>query len=310
VKQLLGVVGAVILVAGIGAPIVLAQDGTTHTGRVLISTGGDVTIGPNEQADLVVVVNGEVTINGRVNTVVAVDGAATLVGAATETVVAVRSFVTLADGTRVSGDVFRLDSQVLQLGDAEIGGGLRDVGAELLGLGFIVGPVLLLFWLGFAIATIAAGLLAAALAARQVRAAEALISHEPVQTILAAIAATILPVLVIAVLFMTIVGAPLAIGIVLFLWPLVAFVGYLVAGIWVGDWILARLTPGVVRERPYLAAVIGIGLVQLTAVWPLLHFVVTFIGYGAVVLLAWRTFNAGRPATTSVSGAQPLPIAG
>lgn len=308
-KRILGILGAVLLLGAIGAPAVLAQDGLAQTGRVIISTGGDFELPAGEQADVVIVVDGDATIYGDVKTVVTVDGAATIIGARTESVVAIRSFVTLGEGTVVTGDVWRLDAQVHQLGNAEVGG-LRDLGAELVGLTVVAAPALLVMWLGMAIALIAAGLLAAALAARQLRAAGALISREPAKVVLAAIGGTFLPILVVIGLFITILGAPLAFGILVFLWPLAAFLGYLVAGVWIGDWILGRLTPGVVRERPYLAATIGIGLLHLIAIWPLLHFVPGFVGYGAVLLLAWRTWAAGRPAATPYAGTQPLPVAG
>lgn len=309
-KRALAILGAVLLLGVIFAPAVLAQDGMAHTERVIISTGGDFELPAGEQADVVIVVDGDATIYGDVKTVVTIDGAATIVGARAESIVAIRSTVTLGEGTVVTGDVWRLDAQVHQLGNATVGGGLRDLGAELIGLTVVAAPVLLVMWLGLAIAMIAAGLLAAALAARQLRAAGALISREPVKVVLAAIGGTFLPILVIVGLFITILGAPLAFGILVFLWPLAAFLGYLVAGVWIGDWILGRITPGVVRERPYLAATIGIALLQLIAFWPLLHFVPGFVGYGAVLLLAWRTWESGRPAASPYAGPRPLPVAG
>ena len=78
------------------------------------------------------------------------------------------------------------------------------------------------------------------------RAAEALISREPLVTFAAGLAATFLPILVIVGLFLTVIGAPLAMGILFGLWPLAAFVGYLVAGIWVGDWL--RCHVGIDRD--------------------------------------------------------------
>jgi len=59
--------------------------------------------------------------------------------------------------------------------------------------------------------------------------AEALISHKPAQTLVAAFVGLFLPIFLVAILVVTIVGAPLGIGILLGLWPLAAFIGYLVA---------------------------------------------------------------------------------
>ena len=57
----------------------------------------------------------------------------------------------------------------------------------------------------------------------------------------------------------TVVGVPLGLGILALVLPALLVAGYLVAGIWIGDMILVRTSPGVVRERPYLAALIGVG---------------------------------------------------
>jgi hypothetical protein len=280
-----------------------------HSGRVLIAAGGDFTLPAGEQADFVMVVDGTAQIDGQVDTILIVDATTTLTGASAETLIAISSQVTVGDGTTISRDLWRLDSQVQQLGSAEVAS-MRDLGAELMGLGLVLAPALFLLWIGFAIAAIAIGLLAAALAARQLRAGTALINREPVQTVLTAIVATILPVLVIAGLVVTIVGAPLALAIVFFIWPLAAFFGYLVAAVWIGDWVVARMTPGTIRERPYLASVVGIVILQVAGIIPIVHFIATFLGYGAVVLLAWRTFTSGRPAPAPAAGPQPQPIAG
>jgi hypothetical protein len=116
-----------------------------------------------------------------------------------------------------------------------------------------------------------------------------------------------LPIVLAVLLIVTIIGAPLGIGILLGLWPLTAFVGYLVAGAWIGDWILARMTPGVVHERPYAAIVIGLLVLQILAIVPFLSFVASLFGYGAVLLLAWRVFRHHGISETPVSTPAPAP---
>lgn len=309
--RLVAFAAAVLLIFVIAVPIVLGASGSLpHTGRVLVSTGGDITLPAGEQADVVVVVNGTATIEGVVNTLVVVDGSAVLNGAATETVFAVRSPVTIGTGTVVRGDVMTFDSNVHFIGTGTIQGTTRDLALDMAGIGLVLGPALLLLFVGFALAAIAAGLFLAALAARQVRAAESLISHEPVQTLLVGLAGILLPILLLAVLFVTVVGAPLALGILFGLWPLAAFLGYLVAGIWIGDWILSRTSPTVVRERPYLAAVIGLFLLEVAAIWPFLPMIASLFGYGAVLLLAWRTFRPRKEATPAVARHEAMPAAG
>lgn len=310
-KRLFAVAASMLLAFLVFSPVVFAADPSVlpHNGRVLISTGGDVTVPAGDHADAVIVVKGTATIGGEVNTIVVVDGAANLTGARTESVIAVRSPVTIGPGTIVLGDVMKVDSVVTRVGDAAIGGTVRDLAADIAGIGWFVGPAMIMAYLGFALAAIAAGLLLAGLAARQVRAAEALISHQPVNTLVAALAGVFLPIFLVAMLVVTIVGAPLGIGILLGAWPLAAFIGYLVAGIWIGDWVLARMSPGTTRERPYLAAVVGLLILELVGILPFLPMIATLFGFGAVLLLAWRTLRAGSMPTAPVHQPAPAPSA-
>jgi hypothetical protein len=311
-KRILAIAGAMLIVLLFLVPAALAAEPMPQTGRVVISTQGDITIPAGEQADVVLVINGTATIAGEVNTVVAVDGAANLTGARVETVIAVRSPVTLGDGAVVQGDVMTLDSLVQQSGDARVLGEISDMQASLIGLGAVLAPALILLWIGFGLAVVVAGLLLAGVAGRQVRAAEGLISHEPGMTLVAGILGLVVFPIVAFLLIVTVVGAPLGVGILIALWPLIAFAGYLVAGIWIGDWVLHRMQPTVVRERPLLAAVIGILVLQALALVPVLGIVAmiaSLFGFGAVLLLAWRTLRSGTAPQATVAGTAPAPMA-
>ena len=204
---------------------------------------------------------------------------------------AIRSPVTLGSGAVVAKDVATFDSVVTKTGDAVVQGEVRDVGAGLAGIGLVLVPLMFLAWLGFALAAIASGLLLAALGARQVRAAEAIIRHEPLPTILVGIGGVFLPIVIGIPLFLTVIGAPLALGMWFGLWPLVALIGYLVAGIAIGDWVLGQATPTVTRERPYLASIIGLVVLQLLGIVPFLSAIASLVGFGAVLMLAWRVFR-------------------
>ena len=302
-RRFVAIAAAMLIVMLFVVPVALAADAMPHSGRVLISTQGDITIPAGEQADFVMVVNGTATIAGEVNTIFVVNGSANLTGAKTETVVAINSPVNLAEGTVVLGDVMTVDSVVQQA---------TDMQASLIALGVVLAPALILLWIGFGLAVIAAGLLLAGVAGRQVRAAESLISHEPVLTFATGIVGMVLIPLAAFLLIATLIGAGLGVGILIALWPLVAFVGYLVAGIWIGDWVLQQRRPAVSRERPYLAAVIGLLILQALSLVPVLGIVsalVSLFGFGAVVLLAWRTLRAGGGTQVAVTGATPAPMA-
>ncbi len=309
-KRFLAAAAALPLAFLLLVPAVMAAGpALPHDGRVIISTAGDVTIPAGEHADAVIVINGTATIGGEVNTVIAVDGEAVLTGARAETIVAVRSPVTLGDGTVVSGDVMQFDSAVHKLGSADVAGATRDISADLIGLGFVLAPIFVLLFVGFAIAAVAAALIVAALAARQVRAAEAIITREPVAAFGVGLLGAFLPMALIVVLFVTIVGAPIALALLFGVWPLVAFFGYLVTGIWIGDWLLARVAGREPGERPYLAAVVGLLVLVVLGIWPFLPMIAGLFGYGAVLILAWRTFRGPLPGDRLVGRGAAMPMA-
>ena len=215
------------------APMALAADETARTGRVLISTG-DVTLPAGDQADLVLVTNGTAHVAGAVETVVVIDGSADLTGATVETIVAIRGDVAVDGSSVVTGDIMTLDATTSVDPAASVVGQVRDLAPDIAGIGLVLGPALFLLYVGFALAAIAAGLLLAGLAARQVRSAETLIRREPLLTVGVGLLGLILPIVLLVVLTATVIGARLPSGSRSALWPLAAFIGYLVAGIAIG----------------------------------------------------------------------------
>jgi hypothetical protein len=285
----------------IAVPVAIAADPLPQTGRLIISTEGDVTVAAEEQADLVIVTGGTATIEGTVNALLVVDGVADLTGATVDSIVAVRSPVTVGPGSVVLGDVRTVDSLVLKMGDGEVQGDVRDLATDLIAVGAVLAPAAILFFIGFALATVIAGLTLAGLASRQLRAAETLISRDIGRTLLAGLGGLILLPLVAIVAIASIVGAPLGIGLLIFVWPLLAFLGYIVAAVWIGDWVLRQVSPTVVRERPYAAVVVGIVAMQVLSIIPPLAAIASFVGFGAVILYAWRTFQGRSQAAPAPS---------
>ncbi len=230
-----------------------------------------------------------------------------------ESVVAVRSPIEIGADTLVQGDVMTLDSLVHQTGNAEVGGEVKDIASTLLGLGIVLAPALVLLWIGFGLAGIVAGMLLAGLLPRQVRDAEALITSDPVRVLGTGIVGLFAFPIVAVLLIITVVGAPLGIGILLMAWPLAAFTGYLVAGIWIGDWILHQTARERAGERPYRAAAIGVLALEALTVVPVLGFVVgiaSLFGFGAVLLLSLRTLRSRPTSEPVVPGPYAAPGAG
>ena len=311
-KRLLVVPAALLAGLLILAPVTLAADPIVHTGRVILSTQGDLTVPAGDQADVVVIIEGAGDVRGEVNTLVIVEGRANLTGAHVETVVAIRSQVEIGARTVITGEVKRLDSTIHQTGNAEITGGITDLAADFVRFGAVLGPALVLLWLGFGLATIIAALAIAGLASRQVREAERLISTEPLATGLTGLVACLLLPVIAVVLITTVIGAPLGMGILIGVLPTVAFAGYLVAGIWIGEWILRRGDAEARRDRPYLAAVLGVFVLEVLALVPILGLVVviaSFLGFGALVRQAFHALR-GTPqpsagASRSLASATP-----
>lgn len=306
-RRLLAASAAIILSLGLAATA-LAAAPMGHTGRVVITTEGDVTIPAGEHADVVVVVNGAAHIQGEVKTLVVVEGTADLAGARIETVVAVTSLIEVGDGTVIYGELQQLDSSIHQTGNVEIGGGITDVSGWFFEATAVLAPALILLWLGFGLATIVGALLLAALAARQVRQAGRLISSDPLVTGLIGLLSIIAIPVGAVLLMVTVIGAPLGLGVLLALLPILAYAGYLTAAIWTGEWILRRASQGPERERPFLAAVVGVVVLGALGLVPVLGLIVTvasLLGFGALIRLAFRTFR-GTPHPT-VGLAAPLP---
>lgn len=136
-----------------------------------------------------------------------------------------------------------------------------------------------MLWIGFGLATLLVGLLVAGLAARQVRTATTLIRRETGMTVMAGLLAIVLPPIVAAMLMVTVIGIPAGIGLLVVLWPALAFIGYIVAAIWPGEWLLGRRNPEATpADRPY----------------------------GAVFLAGWRTLR-GESQRPPLVAAQPVP---
>jgi hypothetical protein len=104
----------------------------------------------------------------------------------------------------------------------------------------------------------------------------------------------------------TIIGIPAGIGLLLVLWPAMAFIGFIVAAIWLGEWLLGRRNRDAEpAERPYAAAALGLVVAFVIGLVPLVSLVLSILGLGAVVLGSWRTLRGSRPAATMVA-AQPV----
>jgi len=306
-NKILAVVAAVALVLGLAGAALAADEALPHTGRVLIVAGGDVEVAADEQADAVLVFGGNARIAGTVNSLLVVDGTATIKGATLEAIAIVQGRAELSGDTTILGDIMQVGSVVSRGEGVEIGGTIKDMAGDVAAFGVFVGAAMLVLWIGIGVATLLVGLLIAGLAAKQVRAATTLISREPGRTALVGLLSIVVPPVLAMLAMATLIGIPTGVGLLVVIWPAVAFIGYVVAAIWLGEWLLNRRSNATAADRPYGAATIGLLVAFVIGFVPLATAILSIFGLGAVVLAAWRTLRRGG-SPQPVLRAQPAPL--
>jgi hypothetical protein len=308
--RILALVATAAIMLGVAAPAALAAEPTTDNRSVVASIAHDVDIPAGDHVDLLFVVRGHAEIAGSVDTIVVVDGTATLTGAHADSLVVVNGSAALGAGTVIAGDVRTFDATVTQATGSVVDGTVRtyerNAGAAAL---FLI-PLFLLLMLGLGIAGLAAALFVAAFGARQVRNAESLISHEPGTVLVAGIVGSVvLPILAILTTI-TVVGAPLGLGALFIVLPAMAFLGWIVAAIFVGDWLLGRGRDASQAERPYLAAVVGVIVLAVVGLVPFVSAIATLFGFGALLVMGWRILRPPTPQAGALVPGQPAPSMG
>ena len=304
-RRLLTIAATAVILLLTLAPAAFAADPVPFTDRgAIVTVNGTVDVPAGQSVDVVVVVDGTATIAGTVRSVVVVHGTVTLVGATARNLVVVDGTANLGAGTTVTGNVSTLNGTVSRDPAAIVVGRTTTFDADLAGLAILMIPLLIALSVGFGLAMVVTALLVAALAARQVRRAEAVISQRPGQALVAGIAGTVgLPVLAVA-LIVTVVGAPIGFAMLLLALPILALAGWLVAAMWVGDWLVARTSGTPEAGRPYRAAVLGVIVLALAGLIPFVGTLATLFGVGALLVGAWHTLRP-EPVTTSA----PAPAA-
>jgi len=132
------------------------------------------------------------------------------------------------------------------------------------------------------------------------------IATDPGGAVLGALALWVgAPVLAI-IAFLTVVGFPIALAILIFALPSLWFLGYVVVGATIGGWIGQVLAPSVRGWPPWASVVSGMALLQTVAlaplVGPLLVLLAGHLGAGALLRRAWKQRAL---TTTPPSATQP-----
>jgi hypothetical protein len=286
--------------------VALAQESTSND-DFLLRVDGPITIAPNESVGTVVVISDNANIAGVVrNDLVVIDGTANITGTVEGTVTVISGDVNLGPSSRVANDVNLVDSKVTRANGATVEGSVSTKTFDWSGWEVFAFSAYL--WISLTIALIVAGLIFAAVGGRQLMGAANLITQQIGPTILAAVIVGIGIPIVAVVAMATILGIPLGLGLLFFLIPMLWFFGYLVAGTKLGAVILRRQE----SDHPYLAAVVGIIVLQAIGLIPFLGGLVAFLagilGTGALVLLGWHAWRGpGTGEAVPVSYAEPAP---
>jgi hypothetical protein len=258
-----------------------------HAGDDQIVITGDVVIERGQTLDDVIVVNGNVRVLGRVTgDLVAVSAPIRLNGPVEGDVVALSDPIVIGPGGRIEGDLTYADEKPVITVPGAVQGDTEKVD-----FGDVSGPfrafaARLALWLAMTVSSLLLGLALLWLAPRALEAAREMARTRTGATIGIGLAAFFgLPALAV-VLFITLVGIPLAIAVLLALLPVYA-IGYTTSA-----WLLGRAIVGPPRGR-VLAFLAGWAILRVIALIPvvggLAWFGATVFGLGALTIALWRS---------------------
>jgi hypothetical protein len=302
VRRSLTLVVLLVVMTMVLAPTMVSAQTDDDEG-VLIRVNGDALLAADQDAGLALTVRGRLIVEGTAKTVVVVNGTAVLRGATVDTLVVIRGRAILEEGTVVTGDVWLTNARFDRADGVQIDGTVRRNagGGILVGL-WILGIIIAI---GLGVLAILGGLTFAAVAPGTARRAGNAIRREFGQVVLAGLVLWLAIPIAGLFLFITIVGVPTAIAIWLGVLPVMAFLGYIVTGIWLGELLVARQGG---TGHPYLASFLGILLLVIAGVIPglggLIGTLASLLGGSALALLAWRGLR-GEPSAPEGTVADP-----
>lgn len=283
------------------APAAFAAEPFANTDSTIVAVNRSVDVPAGDRLGTLIVAGGDARISGDVARIVVARGSATLSGATAGSLLVVNGTADLQSGTTVTGDVRTLSGSVTQEPGSIVQGGISRLDADAAGVSLLLLPLFILLFLGLGLAALVAAVIVAAFGSRQVRSVESLIAREPGQALVAGIVGSIVLPLVSILLVLTVVGAPVGIASLVLVVPALAFLSWIVAAIWVGDWLVARRRGSAEPGRPYVAAIVGVIALALAGLLPFVSTVATLFGFGGLLLAAWRTLR-GRPAMVASAG--------
>lgn len=278
---------------------VTAQTVATDNGGTVFRVNGNATVAANQTVDSVVVINGNATIAGRVTSSVSVvNGNATIQGKVDGDVTVTNGTLSLAS-TAVVKNVTLVSGTLNRSPGAQVTGTINER-SEFVSFGWGHAIFSTIFWVGFTLFILVAGLVFVALASRPIGQAGVLLTGQVLNTVLAMVIGWVaLPLIAIGA-FITVLGIPLGLAILLLVMPLLWLTGYIVAGTRLGGALLRMFSRNGQKAgaQPYLAAVLGLLVFQVVGLVPFIGGTIValagFYGSGALAYLTWTWFQRRR----------------
>lgn len=258
-----------------------AQDSNSEDEFVLRIDGSEF-VQADKSVGVAIVISGDLEVEGRVNDfMMVIDGdIAVLNGAVVDAdIVVIDGTLTLRDGSVVNGDIRASDdATVITEEGSQFNGSFRDDLFDRDMSAVVIWNVFLAFLITWGLTTVVVLLTAvifAGVGGRQLASSALFMTARPAGTVLSALVFWILVSGAIALLFVTILGSPLAF-LVSIIAVMVWLLGYVVAGTRVGAMALGRKIVDEPGVHPYLTAVLGVLILQ----------VISFFIWGGVATLA------------------------
>ena len=262
---------------------------------VYVRVNGTVDLAAGESVDMLVAVNSEARVAGTVrDTLVIVNQTATVSGAVGRDAIVVNGTLRLERAARIGGDVVLINGELSQADGAVIAGGVMErsgasIGAE---LSRVTAAISFIAWLGMTLLFVLVALGWAAVGGRQLSHVAGLLGARPGLAAVAAVIFWVAVPVVAFVAFVTVIGIPIGITLLVLVLPLLWGLGYVTTGTRLGFFLadLRRTTPDL--ARPYLEAVLGVVIFQLIGLIPIVGGIVIALaglfGAGAIVVHIWR----------------------
>jgi hypothetical protein len=277
------------------------------TGDAVVVTGR-VDVQPGERAGTIVVADGNIDVRrgGQAEDVVAAAGDVRVAGRITGDLVTFggRAFV-LSSGV-VDGDIRYGDKKPVIEPGATVGGDVEKIDTDLGGAAPFIGA--LVFWLAVSVSMLVLGLLLLWIAPRAADAARAQMrggGWGPAAGV-GLVLLIGLPLLALLA-FVTLLGIPLAIALLLALLPL-AVLGYVTSA-----WLLGSALVDSPPRRRWVAFLAGWAILRVVALIPffgaIAFLIAAMFGLGALGRALWAARGTGGPAAPAAAGGPESPAA-